>query len=114
MVVPAPEEEAVTEEATPQLTEDSNSGESYEASLDNMSVSAGDIKVAVRVDHASKAFSGRCFQCNKIGHCFWDEECEMYDPDVLNSRRGPARASPNQQVPRVRKAHKLAGVKVSQ
>ena len=63
MVVPALEEEAVAEETTPQPTEDSDSGKSYEASLDDMSVSAGD--------------------------------CEMYDPDFLNSRGGPTRASLN-------------------
>ena len=47
MVTPAPEEEAVTEEITPQPTKDSDSGESYEALLDDMSVSAGDVEVAV-------------------------------------------------------------------
>ena len=49
MVVPAPEEDIVAEEIMPQLTEDSNSGESYEASPDDTPVSAGDIKVAVQV-----------------------------------------------------------------
>ena len=50
-------------------------------------------KVAVRVTHASEAFSGRCFHCNKVGHHFQDEECEMYDPDFLNLKgdlQGPA------------------------
>ena len=59
-------------------------------------VSAGDVEVAVRVAHASEVFSGRYFHCNKVGHYFQDEECEMYDLDFLNSKGGPARASPNQ------------------
>ena len=62
-------------------SEDSNSGESYEAQPDNMSIYTGDIEIAVRVARASEAFSGRCFRCNKVGHHFHDEECEMYDPD---------------------------------
>ena len=61
MVAPAPEEEVVAEETMPQLTEDSDIGDSYEATLDDMSVSTGDIKIAVRVTHASEVFSGRCF-----------------------------------------------------
>ena len=55
--------------------------QSYEASPDDTPVSAGDVEVAVRVAHASEAFSGRCFHCNKVWHCFRDEECEMYNPD---------------------------------
>ena len=61
MVVPAPEEKVVAEEIMPQLMEDSDSDESYEASPDDTPVSAGDIEVAVRVTCASEAFSGRCF-----------------------------------------------------
>ena len=61
MVVPEPEEGVVAGDNTPQLTEDSDSGESYEASPDDMPVSAGDVEVAVRVTCASEAFSGRCF-----------------------------------------------------
>ena len=113
-MAPAPEEEVGLEDITPLQTEDSDSGESYEALPDDTPVSTGDVEVAVRVTHASEAFSGRCFCCNKVGHCFQDEECEMYDPDFLNSKGGPARASPNQQVPGVRKACKLTGTKVSQ
>ena len=81
MVAPAPEEEVPVEEMTPQPSEDSDSGESYEAQPDDMPVSAEDIKIAVRVVHTSEAFSGRCFRCNKVGHCFLDDECKMYDPD---------------------------------
>ena len=114
MVAPASEEEVVAEEITPQPTEDSNSKESYKASPDDAPVSTGDIEVAVRVPHASEAFSGRCFWCNKVGHCFRDEECEMYNPDFLNLRGAPAKTSLNWQFPGVRKACKPAGTKVSQ
>ena len=47
MVVPAPEEEVAIEETTPQPSQDSNSGESYEAQPDDMSVSTGDIEIAI-------------------------------------------------------------------
>ena len=81
MVAPAPEEEVAIEETMPQPNEDSDSGESYEAQPDDMSVSTGDIEIAFRVAHTSEAFSGRCFRCNKVRHCFCDDECKMYDPD---------------------------------
>ena len=61
MVAPAPEGEVTVEETTPQPSEDSNSGESYEAQPDDIPVSTGDIKVAIRVAYASETFSGRCF-----------------------------------------------------
>ena len=95
MVAPAPEEEVAVEEMTPQPSEDSDRGESYEAQPDDMPVSAGDIEIAIRVAHASEAFSGRCFRCNKVRHCFWNEECEMYDPDFFDSGWGPAKTSLN-------------------
>ena len=59
MVAPVPEEEVGTEDVTPLLTEDNDSGESYEASPDDTPISTGDIEVAVRVAHASEAFSGK-------------------------------------------------------
>ena len=95
MVVPVPEEEVTVKEMTPQPSEDSDSGESYEAQPDDMPVSIGDIEIAIRVACTSEAFSGRCFRCNKVRHHFWDEECKMYDPDFLNSGWGPAKTSPN-------------------
>ena len=95
MVAPAPEEEVTVEKMTPQPSEDSDSGESYEAQPNDMPVSAGDIKLAVRVARTFEAFSGKCFRYNKVRHHFHDEECEMYDPDFLNSVRGPAKTSPN-------------------
>ena len=58
MVAPVPEEDAGEEEATPQPSEDIDSGESYEAHQDDLSVLPGDVEVAIRVVHASKAFSG--------------------------------------------------------
>ena len=47
MVTPASEEGDSEEEVTPQPSEDSDSGESYEASLEDSGVSAGDIEVAI-------------------------------------------------------------------
>ena len=98
----------------PAPSEDSDSGKSYEAQPDDMPVSAGDIEIAIRVARTSEAFSGTCFRCNKVGHHFWDEECEMYNPDFLNSGQGPAKTSPNRQVPRVKNMCKPTGAKTSQ
>ena len=47
MVTPAPEEEAGEEEVTPQPSEESDSGESYEASLEDSRVTAGDIEMTI-------------------------------------------------------------------
>ena len=58
MVVPVPKENAGEEEATPQPSEDSDSGESNEAQQDDLLVSPGDVEVAIRVVHASEAFLG--------------------------------------------------------
>ena len=114
MVAPAPEEEVAIEETMPQPSEDSDSGESYEAQPDDMSVFTVDIEIAIRVACTFEAFSGRCFRCNKVGHHFCDEECEMYDPNFLNSGRGPTKTSLNQQVPRAKNASKPTGAKTSQ
>ena len=59
---PAPEEEDGKEEVTSQPSEDSDSGESYEASLEDSGVSAGDIDMAIRVVHTAEMFSGWCFR----------------------------------------------------
>ena len=95
MVAPVPEEEVAVEEMTRPPSEDSDSGKSYEAQPDDMSISAGDIEITIRVACASEAFSGRCFRCNKVGHHFRDEECKMYNPDIFNSGWGPAKTSLN-------------------
>ena len=58
MVAPVPEEDTGEEEATPQPSEDSDSGESYEVHQDDLSILPGDAEVAIRVVHASEAFSG--------------------------------------------------------
>ena len=77
MVVPAPEEDVGVEEVTPSLTEDNDSGESYEALPDDTPVSAGDVEVlsgllmpmrhsqggasdAIRLDTISET---RCVRC---------------------------------------------------
>ena len=57
MVAPLPEENAAEEEATPQPSEDSDCGESYETQQDDLLVLPGDVEVAIRVVCASKAFS---------------------------------------------------------
>ena len=48
MVAPAPEEGS-GEEATPIPSEESDSGESYEATQEDATVSQGDVEIAVRV-----------------------------------------------------------------
>ena len=58
MVVPAPEEGSGEGEATPLPSEESNSGESYEATQEDATVSQGDVEIAVRVAKASEAFTG--------------------------------------------------------
>ena len=68
MVAPAPEEGPGEGEATPVPSEGSDSSESYEATPDNITISQGDVEIAVRVAQASEAFTGQCFRCNKVGH----------------------------------------------
>ena len=68
MVAPAPEEGSGEGEATHFLSKESDSGESYEATQDDATISQGDMEIAVRVAQASETFMGRCFRCNKVGH----------------------------------------------
>ena len=65
-------------EATSLLSKESDSGKSYKATQDDATLSQGDVEIAVRVAQASETFTGQCFRCNKVGHRFCDEECEMY------------------------------------
>ena len=58
MVAPAPEEKSGEGEATPLLSKESDSGESYEATQDNATISQGDMQIAVRVAQASETFTG--------------------------------------------------------
>ena len=58
MVAPAPEEGSSKEEATPLLSEESDSGESYKATQEDATISQGDIEIAVRVAQASETFTG--------------------------------------------------------
>ena len=113
MVAPAPEEESGEGGATPPLSEESDSGESYEAIWEDATVSQGDVEVAVRVAQVSEAFTGQCFRCNKVRHWFHDEECEMYDPEFLNSSRGPAKTSKGKQALRTKGPSKTMGTKVA-
>ena len=113
MVAPVLEEDTGEKEATPQPSEDSDTGKSYEAQQDDLSVSFGDVEVAIRVVRASEAFSGQCFRCNKVGHRFHNKECEIYDPEFLNSGWGPAKTSQGRQTPKSKGQPKPTGVKAT-
>ena len=113
MVAPAPEEGSGEGEATPLLSKESDSGESYEATQDDTTVSQGDVQIAGRVTQASETFTGQCFRYNKVGHQFHDEECEMYDPEFLNTFQGPAKTSKSRQAPRMKGLSKTMGMKVT-
>ena len=45
-------------EATPLPSEESDSGESYEATQEETTISQGNVEIAVRVAQASEAFTG--------------------------------------------------------
>ena len=60
--------ETGTEGITPLPSEESDSSESYEATQEDPTVSDGDVQIAVRVVHATEAFTGCCFRCNKVRH----------------------------------------------
>ena len=111
MVAMAPEEGSGEGEVTPLLSEDSDSGKSYEATQEDTTLSQGDVEIAVRV--ASEAFTGRCFRCNKVGHRFHDKECEMYDPGFLNTSWGPAKTSKGRQTPRAKGPPKTMRMKAT-
>ena len=74
MVAPDPEEGSGEGEATPLLSEESDSGELFEAMQDDTTISQGAIEIAVRVAQASEAFTGQSFRGNKVnaftGQCF--------------------------------------------
>ena len=91
MVAPAPEEESGEGGATPPLSEESDNGESYKAVQEDTAISQGDVKIAVQVAQASEAVTSQCFRCNKVGHQFHDEKCEMFNPEFLNTSQGPAK-----------------------
>ena len=114
MVAPAPEQGSGEAEATPLPSEESDSGESYKATQEDATVSQGNIDIAVRVAQASETFTGQCFRCNKVGHRFRDEECEMYDPEFLNTSWGLAKTNKGRQVPGTKGPSKTMGMKVTQ
>ena len=93
MVAPAPQKGSGEGEATAPLSEESDSGESYQAVQEVTAISQGDGEIAVQVAKASEAFTGQCFRCNKVGHLFHDEECEMFNPEFLNTSQGPVKTS---------------------
>ena len=57
MVASAPEEGSGEGEATPLLSKESDSGESYKATQDDTTVSQGNVEIAVRVVQASETFT---------------------------------------------------------
>ena len=113
MVAPAPKEGSGEGEATPLLSEGSDSGESYEAGQEDKTLSQSDEEIAVRVAQASEAFTGQCFRCNKVGHQFRDEECEMFDPKFLNTSQESAKTSKGWQALGAKGQPKLTGTKVA-
>ena len=58
MVSPSPEEGSGEGEATPPLSEEGDSGKSYEAVQEDTAISQGDVEIVVRVAQASEAFTG--------------------------------------------------------
>ena len=58
MVAPTPEEGSGEGEATPIPSKESDSGELYEATQDDTTVSQGDVEIAVIVAQASETFAG--------------------------------------------------------
>ena len=113
MVVPALEEGFGEGESTPLLDKESDSGKSYKAMQDDATICQGDMEIAVRVSQASETFTGQCFRCNKVGHQFHDEKCEMYDPEFLNTSQGPAKTSKGRQAPGMKGLSKTTGMKVT-
>ena len=57
MVASAQEEGSGEGEATPLPSEESDSGESYEATQEDATISQGDIEIAVKVAQVSETFS---------------------------------------------------------
>ena len=58
MVAPAPEEGSGEGEATPLLSEESDSGKSYQATQDDATIFQGDVEIAVRVAQVSETLTG--------------------------------------------------------
>ena len=58
MVAPAPEEGSGEGEATPLPSEESDSGESYEAKQDDTTICQCDIEIPARVAQASETSTG--------------------------------------------------------
>ena len=114
MVAPAPEEGSGKGEATSPPSEESDSTESNEAGQEDTTISQGDLEIAVRVAQVCETFTGRCFRCNKVGHRFHDEECEMFDPKFLNTCWEPAKTSKSQQASGAKGQSKTTGMKATQ
>ena len=73
MVAPALEEGSGEGEATPLLSEESDSGKSYEATQDDATISQGDVEIAVRVAQASVNTSRGPAKTSKGGQAAWNE-----------------------------------------
>ena len=68
MMAPVPEEGSGEGEATPLPSKESDSGDSYEATQEDATISQGNMEIAIRVVQASETFTGQCFRCNKVRH----------------------------------------------
>ena len=99
MVALTHEERSCEGVATPLPSEESDSGKSYKATHEDTAITQGNVEITVRVAQASETFTGQCFRCNKVRHSFYNEECEMYDPEFLNASWGPAKTSKGRQTP---------------
>ena len=58
MVAQAPEEGSGEGKARPLSSKESDSGKSYEATQEDVTISQGDVEIAVRVAQASEMFTG--------------------------------------------------------
>ena len=112
-MTPAPEEGSGEGEATPLPSEESDSGKSYKATQEDATTFQGDMDIAIKVVQTSETFTGRCFRCNKVGHRFHDEECEMYNPEFLTTSQGPAKTSKGRQAPGMKGPSKTMGMKMT-
>ena len=112
-MAPGPEEGSGEGEATPLHSEENDSGESYGATQEDATISQDNVEIAIRVVQASETFTGQCFRCNKVRHRFHGEDCEMYNPEFLNTSQGPAKTSKGRQAPGTKGLSKTMGMKVT-
>ena len=79
IVAPATDEgpQLPPKEISPNPSEDSDRGASYEVTVENSpSISQDEVKVAIQVASTTEAFTGCCFNCNKVRHHYQDIICK--------------------------------------